>query len=731
LFRASIFEFRIFMNLVIVESPAKGKTIEKYLGKDYKVLASFGHVRDLPAKNIGVDVKNDFTPEYIIPAKAKKVVSELKSEIAKSDMLYLATDYDREGEAIAWHLVEAIKPKKPVKRITFHEITKSAICEAIKHPREIDLNLVNAQQARRILDRLVGYKLSPFLWKKVAQGLSAGRVQSVAVRLIVDKEKEIQKFVTQEYWSLEAKLSKEDYPDNIFQAILTEKDNQKIDRLTIKNEAEAKKVLDDLNQADYIISDIQKAEKKRYPAPPFTTSTLQQEAGSKLHFSAKQTMRLAQNLYEAGLITYMRTDSVNVARQALDSAAEVIKKKFGQNYALSQPRYYKTKSKGAQEAHEAIRPTNLSLEVAGKNQEVRLYQLIWKKTIASQMAEAVFDETNLKIQAKNYGFSSTGVKTKFDGFTKLYQNNLNDKQILPPLEKGEKLSLIGLEKIQHFTEPPARYSEGTLIKELEKRGIGRPSTYAPTISTIQDRGYVEKVEGKFVPKDIGTAVTEILIKHFSDIIDYNFTAKMEEELDDIAEGKLKWQPVLKKFYDPFSKNLSIKMLEVQKSDLTEKTDKKCPKCGKNLLIKIGRYGKFLACGGYPECKHTQPLDGDITKKEAQKTDKKCPKCKKDLVLKESKYGKFLACSGYPDCKFTENIKVESKVKCPDCAGKIVQKRTRKGKMFWGCENYPSCKKAFWDEPQEKTCPNCKSIITLNSKSKLLKCSQCDWKAKED
>jgi len=686
------------MNLVIVESPAKGRTIEKYLGKDYKVLASFGHVRDLPTKTLGVDTKKDFQPEYVVPPKAKRVVSSLKKEIASAENLYLATDYDREGEAIAWHLIEAIRPKKKVQRITFTEVTKGAIENAIKSPRQIDMNLVDAQQARRVLDRLVGYKLSPFLWKKVAQGLSAGRVQSVAVRLIVEREREIKKFVLQEYWEIVATLSKE---KKAFKAALSEKDSKKIDKLEIKSDKDAQRVLDELKNARYLVSDIKTATKKRYPSPPFTTSTLQMEAGNKLGYTAKQTMKLAQDLYEQGQITYMRTDSVNISPIAANAAAKVIAKKFGQNYSLPSPRFFKTKAKGAQEAHEAIRPTNLNLtaeKIAITDKHAKLYNLIWKRMIASQTKEAEIDETNVKIKAGRYGFSATGQKIRFDGFLRIY-NGLQKDIELPNLAQGDEVSLENLEKIQHFTEPPPRYSEGGLIKELEKRGIGRPSTYAPTISVIQDRGYVEKIEGKFVPKDIGIAVCDILLEHFPDIVDYEFTSHMEEELDDIAEGKLKWQPVIREFYDPFSKNLANKMETVSKNDLAEKTDEKCPNCGKDLMIKLGRYGKFLACSGFPECKYTRPLGKEGKPAEPQKTDEKCPKCGKDLVLKESRFGKFLACSGYPGCKYTKNIVIESKVKCPDCGGKLIQKRTRKGRTFWGCENYPKCKRAYWKEPK--------------------------------
>ncbi len=717
------------MNLVIVESPAKAKTIEKYLGKDFKVLASYGHVRDLPTKKIGVDTKKNFEPVYEIPAKSRKTIKSLKEAIGKADALYLATDYDREGEAIGWHIVQALKPKIIPQRITFTEITKSAIQDAVKHPREIDMNLVDAQQARRVLDRLVGYKLSPFLWQKVVRGLSAGRVQSVALRLIVEREREIKKFETDEYWSIEAMLSSGKNP---FKAVLTEKNDKKIGKMDIKSEKEAKNIIVDLKDNDYIVSDLTEEQKKRYPSPPFMTSTLQQEAARKIGFSTKQTMRVAQSLYEDGLITYMRTDSLNISAQAAQAAAGVIVKEFGDKYALSSPRFFKTKSRNAQEAHEAIRPTEPG-QIPGKisqdrNQE-RLYKLIWQRFMASQMAEAEILETNAKIRAGNYGFTATGQKTVFDGFLRAY--NIDDEkglQALPKLEKGEKLSLAKLDKIQHFTEPPARYSEGTLVKELEKRGIGRPSTYAPTISTIMDRGYVEKQEGRLAPLEIGEKVNDLLVEHFPKIVDYDFTAKLEEEFDDIAEGKIAWQPMIKEFYDPFAKNLKEKMETVAKNNIVEETEEKCPECGKNLVLKLGRFGKFYACGGYPDCKFTKPYLDEVQKAQQEKIEKeiekeKCPKCGSPMVLKEARFGPFLACSKYPECKTTKNIAISADVPCPNCGAKLLQRRTRKGKMFWGCSAYPKCKTAFWDEPTADKCPACQGMM-VKTKAGKLKCSVC-------
>lgn len=712
------------MNLVIVESPAKGRTIKNILGANFKVLASFGHVRDLPEKKLGIDTRNNFEPEYIIPAKSRKTIKLLKEESSKADDLYLATDYDREGEAIAWHILQAINAKKG-KRITFHEITKPAVLEAIKNPRPIDMNLVDAQQGRRVLDRLVGYKLSPFLWHKVAQGLSAGRVQSVAVRLVVEREREVRKFKPEEFWQIEVELSKKD-GGKTFKATLVEQDGKRLEKLAIKNQGQAQEILDDLRDANYQVRDIKKEIKSRYPAPPLVTSTLQQEAARRFHFSPKQTMKIAQGLYEDGLITYMRTDSVQVSPIALAQAKKVITGKFGQEYLPEKARIYRTRTLGAQEAHEAIRPTDLARsEILGEETRVRLYNLIWQRMVASQMKEAIFDETKVNIKAANFGFGANGAKMKFDGFLKVYRiDEENQKeQIIPNLEINEELNLRKLNKNQKFTEPPPRYSEATLIRELEKRGIGRPSTYAPTLSTIIDRGYVEKITGKLMPKEIGEIVTDLLVKHFPEIVDYNFTAKMEEELDAIALGRRKWQKVIADFYGPFAKDLAQKSKEVSKQELTEvETDKKCPDCGQQLKIKLGRYGKFLACSGFPKCKYTAPL----LESHPAALKEKCPKCGKSLLAKEGKFGPFLACEGYPKCKFTKNLEIPAKVKCPNCGGKIVRKTSRKGKVFWGCANFPKCKTAFWDEPQEKKCPKCQNILTLNQNTKLLKCSGCDY-----
>jgi len=727
------------MNLVIVESPAKGRTIKNILGDDFKVLASFGHVRDLPKKELGIDLKKDFQPKYVIPAKARKTIKLLKDEITRADKIYLATDYDREGEAIAWHILQATGAKKG-QRITFHEITKPAILAAMKNPRQIDFHLVDAQQARRVLDRLVGYKLSPFLWQKVAQGLSAGRVQSVAVRLIVEREREIRQFTPQEYWQIGAELAKKG-ESKTFKAILAEKNGQKIEKLAIKDQKQAQEILNDLKGASYQVRNLEVETKARWPQPPFTTSTLQQEAGRRLGFSAKQTMRIAQGLYEDGLITYMRTDSVQVSSLAITQAQKVISQNFGRQYLPSKPRFFKTRVLHSQEAHEAIRPTDLSRqEILGEGERQKLYNLIWKRMLASQMKEALFEETRVDIAAKNpaspaggYGFRAIGSKMQFDGFLKVYgyQDDENESEkTIPKLSVKEMLDLKKLEKAQSFTEPPSRYSEGTLVRELEKRGIGRPSTYVPTLATIIDRGYVEKIQGKLLPKEIGEIVNDLLVKHFPQVVDYQFTYKMEAELDEIAEGRLKWQKVIGEFYEPFAKDLVRKTQEVSKKEITEEeSDKNCPKCGQKLKIKLGRYGKFLACSGFPDCKHTEPLLEKMAMPPSQLSGGKCPKCAKKLIVKEGKFGTFLACEGYPGCKFTKNIEIAAKVPCPTCGNKLLRKRTRKGRIFWGCANYPTCKTAYWDEPQEKTCPKCKSVLTLNSKLKILKCSQCDYRSK--
>ncbi len=723
------------MKLVIVESPTKANTIKRFLSSDFEVNSSYGHVRDLPEKKLGVDIKHDFKPLYVTIPKAKKRIQELKQASRKALLIYFATDQDREGEAIAWHLVSALKPKKEkIKRITFHEITKNAIINALKNPQEIDMGLVNAQQARRILDRLVGYKLSPFLWRKVRKGLSAGRVQSVAVRLIVDREREIERFKPEEYWTIETELKKQESLEK-FIAKFIKQDDKTIPKLGIRSKDEAQKIIKDLKGAIYKVVNIEKKEVKKSPYPPYTTSTLQQDAANRLGFSAKFTMMLAQQLYEGielgargsvGLITYHRTDSLNLADQALKEAREIINRKYGENYLPSEPRHYKTKSKLAQEAHEAIRPTGFSrtpedIKKYLDERQYKLYKLIWQRALASQMKEAILDSTTVDIEAKNYTFRATGSVIKFDGFTRIYPLAIKEN-ILPPLEKEEMLNLIKLIPSQHFTQPPSRFTEASLVKTLEKNGIGRPSTYAPIISTIQERGYVKREKRYFYPEEIGILVNDLLVKHFPNIVDIKFTAHMEDDLDEIAKGEKKWARVVGEFYEPFSKNLRIKEKEISKKELTEqKTNKLCPKCGKSLVIKLGKFGKFLACSGFPECKYTEPIGEEKELKEKY-SGEVCDKCGAKMVVKYGKFGPFLACSNYPKCKNIKPIVKSTGIKCPKCGqGEIVEKKSKKGRIFYACNKYPKCKFALWQKPTGEKCPKCGSLLAWASKNKI-KCS---------
>ncbi len=648
--------------LVIVESPTKSKTIQKFIGSGFSVLSSFGHIRDLPKSKLGIDTEKNFEAQYVIPPKARKPLKALKDELKKSTEVILATDEDREGEAIAFHLKEALD-LKDYQRIVFHEITNEAIKNALKNPRKIDMNLVYSQFGRRILDRLVGYKLSPLLWKKIARGLSAGRVQSAAVRLIVQREKDIKDFKSQEYWTIQANLEAE---KSEFLASLNKKDEKVLDKFAIKTKIEADNITKELKNSQFIVSDIQRKETVRNPLYPFTTSSLQQTAFALFRFPAKKTMFLAQGLYETGLITYHRTDSLNISGFALNQAKELIEKEFGEKYHNF--RQYKTKSKLAQEAHESIRPTDVfavpeSLKEKLQRDQLRLYDLIWKRFLATQMKPAVFDSIAVNIKANNYGFVANGQTLKFDGFLKIYPMKFEEKS-LPNLKENQILNLIELLPKQHFTEPPSRYTEATLIKALEENGIGRPSTYAPIISTIQDRNYVEKDEAKkLMPTEIGIMVDDLLVKHFPEIVDLKFTAGMEKELDEIAEGQKEWTKVIREFYDPFSKNLEKKNEEIAKKEtLHEKLDEKCPDCGSDLVLKMGRYGKFIACSNFPKCKYTRNI-----KDEKRDLDIKCPKCK---------------------------------------TGDIVEKRTKRRKIFYGCSNYPNCDFASWDKPIKEACKEC-------------------------
>ncbi len=668
------------MKLVIVESPTKSKTIEKFLGKEYKVLSSFGHIRDLPKSSLGVDLEKDFQPKYVIPSKSRKVISELKKESKKAGEIILATDEDREGEAIAWHLSEALKIENP-KRVVFHEITKQAIEDAFRTPRELDMNLVNAQQARRILDRIVGYKLSPFLWKKVAKGLSAGRVQSVAVRLIVEREREREKFQKEEYWTIKATFLKD---NKEFESFLSKKNGKSLEKLEIKSKEQAEKIKKELEFLPYKVSSVEKKESVKNPFPPFTTSSLQQEAWNKFRYPAKMTMKIAQDLYEKGFITYHRTDSVNLSDFSLNSAKKFITEAFGKNYHSF--RKYKAKGK-TQEAHEAIRPAypEKRPEDSGlEKQHFKIYDIIWRKFMSSQMSQAIFDSVAIDISGGEYEFRSTGQTLKFDGFLKVYPMKFEETE-LPDLKREDPLNIQDILPEQHFTQPPPRYTEASIIKQLEENGIGRPSTYAPIISTIQARNYIEKDENRrFKPTEIGIVVNDILVEHFPVVVDIKFTAKMENELDEVAEGKDTWEKTCRDFYEPFKKNLEEKYEEVEKKDITDKpTDKICPKCGSPLIEKLGRYGRFYACSKFPECKYTESLKKDAL-------DVPCPKCGK---------------------------------------GKLAGKRTKKGKIFYGCNRFPECDFALWDKPTGEKCEKCGSLLV--QKGKQIKCSNkdCDFKKK--
>lgn len=665
------------MKLIIVESPTKAKTISNFLPKEYKVESSYGHIRDLPKSKLGVDIENNFEPQYIIPQKAKKVVNFLKKEVQKKDEIILATDEDREGESIAWHIKEVLNLPDDIsktKRIVFHEITKEALLNSLKNPRTIDLNLVNAQQTRRILDRLVGYKLSPLLWKKIAKGLSAGRVQSVALRLIVEREEEIKNFKPEEYWTINALFN---INQNTIEAILEEINNKKLDKLEIKNEKEAQKIKKDLEISNFFVKEIEYKKIKKSPPAPFITSTLQQTASTQLGFSSKKTMFLAQQLYENGLITYMRTDSTSLSSFAIEMARKWIENNLEKKYLPQKPNIFKSKSKLAQEAHEAIRPTNVNQLFEkiklGKDHQM-LYKLIWERFIASQMTEAIFLNTKIKIEGKNeknnYILGATGSIMEFDGFLKIWPINFEEK-ILPQIKNNDKLNLIEVKANQHFTQPPPRYTEASLIKTLEKYGIGRPSTYASIISIIQERNYVTKEAGKFLPTEIGILVNKILTEHFPKIVDVNFTAKMEDDLDEIAQGKKNWKIILKNFYEPFSKNLEEKYESIKKESFSETTNETCEKCGKPMVIKMSKFGKFLACSGFPECKNTKKIKNEDEK---IKTNIICPACKEDK-LRSKNPGKLV------------------KIK--------IKKGRAKGKYFWGCSRYPECKFISWKDPKQK------------------------------
>jgi DNA topoisomerase-1 len=727
-------------SLVIVESPAKAKTISKYLSKDYTVKASVGHIMDLPKSKLGVDIEKDFTPQYIQIKGKAPVVKELKSAAKKADRILIATDPDREGEAIAAHVAEVVSTTAKtdeVYRVLFNEITKKAILAAIEHPGKIDANKVDAQQARRVLDRLVGYQISPILWKKVRRGLSAGRVQSVALRLICEREDEIKAFVPEEFWSLTALLEGKVPPQ--FEAKLLKKDEEK---LRVKTNDEVKKILGDLEGKSYVVSKVDKKERRRNPVAPFTTSKLQQEAGRKLGFTARRTMGIAQSLYEGvdvgeegtvGLITYMRTDSTRVGKEAQDEARELIANKYGKEYVPEKPPVYAV-AKSAQEAHEAIRPTSVLREPDAIKQylegdQYKLYRLIWNRFVASQMNPAIIDQTSVDIRAGEYTFRASGSVVKFPGFMAVYMEEKSEDQapaedeseaVLPPLAEGDVLQLIKLDPKQHFTQPPPRFSEALLVKTLEEKGIGRPSTYAAIISTIQDRDYVQKLENKFHPTELGVLVNNLLVNHFPVVMDVAFTAGMEEELDKIEEGQMGWVQAVRDFYTPFNESLEKAHAEMKdfKAEQTP-TDINCEKCGKPMVIKWGRNGQFLACSGYPDCKNTKPFirteNGEVQAAPEETTDELCPKCNSPMVVKRGRFGKFLACSRYPDCNHTQGM--STGVLCPEDGGKIVERRSRFGKVFYSCANYPDCKFAVWYKPVPRACPQCGAPFLIEKFSK--------------
>ena len=775
--------------LVIVESPGKVKAINKYLGKNYVVKASLGHIKDLPKRDLAVDVENGFRPKYEVIEGKKKLMQELRDEAKKVDSIYLAADPDREGEAICWHLQEELKWKKGDKRsaedapkffrVMFNEITKKSVEKAFEKPAQVNINLVDAQQARRVLDRLVGYKISPLLWDKVRRGLSAGRVQTVAVRVIVEREREVRAFIKQEYWTLDANLAAKKTP--YFDARLFRKGE---DQPEIPNQAEADRLVADLEGAKYLVKSVGTKEKRRNPVAPFITSTLQQEASRKLRFSVKRTMMLAQQLYEGvelgsegavGLITYMRTDSTRVSEDAVTEAREFIAGKFGPQYVPAAPNVYKSK-KEAQDAHEAVRPsaaTRTPDDVAAflAEDQLKLYRLIWMRFIASQMSPAVFDQTTIDLSVKglsgvDYTFRATGSVEKFDGFLAVYeegkdQKDEEDEEVkhkLPAVTEGEELKLRALKPEQHFTEPPPRYTEATLVKKLESDGVGRPSTYASILSTIQEREYVTKEGGKFKPTELGMVVTDLLLESFNDIFDVRYTARMEQELDEIEEGKLDWREAMGEFYERFMKDLgnaeehmtNIKRMEkptdltcdkcgkplvikwgkhgsfvactgypectytrelpvdlpdIDNADLAEQGDEEyCQNCGRPMVLKKGRFGTFFACTGYPDCKTTKQIGGAQKKADVQ-LDEKCPQCANNLVQKYGRFGEFTACSNYPACKYVKQKTIG--VKCPECSeGEVVERRSKRGKTFYGCNRYPDCDFVAWARPVPEKCPDC-------------------------
>ncbi|HEY8768559.1 MAG TPA: type I DNA topoisomerase [Dehalococcoidia bacterium] len=739
-------------SLVIVESPAKARTISRILGSNYDVRASIGHIRDLPKAKLGIDVESNFAPQYVIPREKSRTVTEIRDAAKRAGEVFLATDPDREGEAIAWHLMEAADLRSlPHHRVVFHEITPEAVQEAFDHPREINMQLVDAQQARRVVDRLVGYRLSPFLWKKVRRGLSAGRVQSVAVRLVVEREREIQAFVRQEYWTIEAELEKERATPT-FRAKLAGYAGKK-DKLEITSGDQSERLVNDLRASTYKVLSVQTRPQVRRPAAPFITSTLQQEASRRLGFTAKRTMAVAQQLYEGiklggrgevGLITYMRTDSTNIAVSAQQEARAYIAERFGEDFVPKSPRVYTRKVKGAQEAHEAIRPTSVTREpdaIRGSltNDQYRLYALVWQRFVASQMSDAVFDVTTVETEAKPASgadpllMRSTNTQLRFAGFRQVYveardEDDSDEEDMgsnpLPQLAAGDRLLMRQLFPEQHFTEPPPRYTDASLVKALEEKGIGRPSTYAPTMSTIQDRGYVGKEGRNLKPTDLGVVVNDLLVEHFPNFVDAGFTAGMEEELDEVASGERQWQPVVREMYDPLEAALTTATLEAKKQ--VEETTELCPECGAPMIIRWGRRGRFLACTRFPECRGTSSLEGEEPQEQPQQTDEPCPECGAPMLIRSGRFGKFLACSRYPECKGRKPLVKSLGVKCPKDQGELVERRTKRGRTFYGCANYPKCDFTTWSRPLETPCLNCGGLVVAEKDNKA-KCLDCEWR----
>ncbi len=736
-------------NLVIVESPAKAKTIKKYLGKGFEVLASYGHVRDLIPKEGAVDPEHNFAMKYQLIERNARHIDAIAKALKKADNLYLATDPDREGEAISWHLYELLNDKNALKnkgvyRVVFHEITKRAINEAIEHPRELSTDLVNAQQARRALDYLVGFNLSPLLWKKVRRGLSAGRVQSPALRMIVEREEEIEQFKPREYWTIEADLEKD---TQAFIARLTHLHDKKLGQFSIHKDDRAHAAAKEITEAangELIVSSIEKKQRKRNPAAPFTTSTLQQEASRKLGFSAKRTMTVAQQLYEGidigegavGLISYMRTDSVTLANEAVEELRQLISERYGAQKLPKTPHQFKTKAKNAQEAHEAIRPTSVAnipddIKSHLSSDQYKLYNLIWKRTVACQMVHATIHTVGVDFAVGNGNIlRSTGSTIVDPGFMAVYEEGVDDAKKtagednrLPPLEEGDKVKLVKIRPEQHFTEPPPRYSEASLVKALEEHGIGRPSTYATIISTLQQREYVTLEKRRFEPTDVGRIVSKFLTNHFTRYVDYDFTARLEDELDEVSRGEKDWIPLMREFWYPFRELVRDKEESVSRAEVTtEALDEECPKCGKKLNIRLGRRGRFIGCSGFPECDYTRNLDENAADTEPEVVEgRTCPDCNSALIIRTGRYGKFIGCSSYPECKYIEPLEKpeDTGVTCPKCGkGTMLKRKSRRGKIFYSCSTYPDCDYAVWNEPVDGPCPDCNwPILTIKTTKK--------------